>query len=251
MDDFGFHIITALRHIIFWSIPAIALLVVLRAHVVRVVLGSGEFSWTDTRLTAAVLAVLGLSLVAQAVYLLLVRAFYAGGNTKIPFLVTVFGSVLGIGFSYFLFMTYKTSESFTYFVEHLLRLAEVPGSEVLVLGLGYSAAMWIQTIVLGICAFRRFSLPARWLLPHVGRALIASLVGATSAYATLNFFSEGINETAFLGILIQGFFGGVMGIAGIVLTYFALRSPELHEIYMSFHSKVFKTDVVAPQEDIL
>src|SRR3989344_3840213 len=53
---FNMHVMTALRHIIFWSFPIIALVVVLRAQIVRVVLGSGAFDWNDTRLTAAVLA---------------------------------------------------------------------------------------------------------------------------------------------------------------------------------------------------
>jgi putative peptidoglycan lipid II flippase len=251
MEAFGHHIVTALRHILFWSIPTIALFVVLRAHVVRVVLGSGEFGWTDTRLTSAVLAILTLSLVAQAVYLLLVRSFYAAGNTRVPFIVTVFGSALTVGLSFFLYKTYLTSPELITSFESLLRLEGVAGSEIIVLALGYSLAVTVQTLVLGICAFVSFNLPTSWLVPHLFRSICAAIVGAAAAYVTLNFFREGINETAFLGILIQGFLGGVIGILGIVLTYFALKSPELHEIYASFHSKVFRTDVVAPQEDIL
>ena len=45
-DAFKSHIITALRHIIFWSLPAIALIVVVRAQLVRVVLGTGA-SWIN------------------------------------------------------------------------------------------------------------------------------------------------------------------------------------------------------------
>lgn len=87
-DQVGFNkqLITALRHIIFWSIPIVALVVVLRAHIVRVLLGSGEFDWSDTRLTAAVLAIFVVSLVAQAILLLLIRAFYAGGGPPCLFL---------------------------------------------------------------------------------------------------------------------------------------------------------------------
>ena len=99
-EKFALHVLTALRHIIFWSVPAIALILVLRAQLVRVVLGSGEFDWTDTRLTAAVLALLSLSLVAQAIYLVVVRAFYAGGRTRIPFYGTLIGSVLAIASAY-------------------------------------------------------------------------------------------------------------------------------------------------------
>lgn len=251
MDAFKLHIITALRHIIFWSVPAIGLLVVLRAHVVRVVLGSGEFNWADTRLTAAVLALLGLSLFAQAINLLLVRAFYAGGHTRTPFIVTLIGSLFAILFTLGLHFAFTNYPNFSSTLETLMRVKGVAGSEVMVLGLGYSVALILQTLVLLIYTIRRFTIPMQWFFPHVGRSSAAALVGAGAAYFTLNFFVGGINETAFLGILIQGALGGTIGICGVILTYYALHSPELREIYRSFHTKMFKTDIVAPQEDVL
>jgi putative peptidoglycan lipid II flippase len=251
MDIFRIHIVTALRHIIFWSLPAAALLIVLRAQVVRVIFGSGAFDWSDTRLTAAVLALLSLSLFAQAINLLIVRAFYAGGNTKIPFFVTFVGSIFAIGATYLLYSAHLNNPHFMDFLETLMRIEGVPGSEIILLGLTYSIAICFQTLVLIFFAVRLFGVPLAWCIPNISRALLASLCGALAAYTTLNFFVEGINEASFLGILIQGLLGGVVGIAGIVGTYYLLRSPELHEIYTSFHRRIFKTDVVAPQEDVL
>jgi putative peptidoglycan lipid II flippase len=60
--EFVAHIEGALRHIIFWSIPATVLIIVLRAHLVRAVLGAGAFDWSATRLTAAALALFVISL---------------------------------------------------------------------------------------------------------------------------------------------------------------------------------------------
>ncbi|MFM7088791.1 MAG: lipid II flippase MurJ, partial [Candidatus Paceibacterota bacterium] len=51
----------AANQIIFWSLPVAFLFIVLRAQIVRVILGSGFFSWDDTRLVAASLAVFSLS----------------------------------------------------------------------------------------------------------------------------------------------------------------------------------------------
>ena len=76
-------IITASRHIIFWSIPLMALVVVFRAHIVRVVLGSGAFDWADTRLTAAASGALYcLAYCASSDSLLFVRGYYAAGETR-------------------------------------------------------------------------------------------------------------------------------------------------------------------------
>lgn len=251
MEAFNLHIVTAMRHVIFWAIPVIALLIVLRAHIVRVVLGSGAFNWADTRLTAAVLALLVISMFAQAINLLTIRAFYAGGHTRIPFFVTLFGSFFTIGFTLFLHASYQLYPVFPQFLESLMRVEGVPGSEVMVLGLGYSISICLQTALALYFLVKKFEMPIRWIFVSIGRAFLAAVIGAYATYVTLNIFVEGINDTAFLGILIQGALGGIAGLIGVVGTYYVVRSPELKEIYKSFHSRIFKTNVVAPQEDVL
>src|SRR3989344_3124964 len=42
---------------LFWTIPATVFVIVLRAQLVRTILGSGAFDWEATRLTAAALAI--------------------------------------------------------------------------------------------------------------------------------------------------------------------------------------------------
>ena len=60
-------------------------MIVLRAQIVRAILGRGQFDWSATRLTAAALALFVLSLLAQSATFLISRAYYAIGNTKKPF----------------------------------------------------------------------------------------------------------------------------------------------------------------------
>src|SRR3989338_5965765 len=75
---------TAMRHILFWSMPSLVLFVVLRAQIVRTVLGSCAFDWGDTRLTAASLALFAASVVAQSISLLFTRGYYAAGKSRTP-----------------------------------------------------------------------------------------------------------------------------------------------------------------------
>ena len=65
MDEFKRHLKEAARAIVFWSLPVIFLFIVLRAQIVREILGSGSFSWDNTRLVAASLAIFSISVVAQ------------------------------------------------------------------------------------------------------------------------------------------------------------------------------------------
>jgi putative peptidoglycan lipid II flippase len=248
-DDKGFNlqVLTALRHIVFWSIPIVGLIVVLRAQIVRVLLGSGEFDWADTRLTAAILAIFVLSLIAQAGLLLLVRAFYAGGRTVLPLVIALVSSGFSIALAYFLKILYLQHPTWQRGLDELFRLNNVEGTEVLVLALAFTFGQFLQLAILLLVSIKIFKISYRPLFKICLQSILASLAGAVSAYATLAFVVDGINQETFIGILIQGLAAGVMGLWAIILVYSATGSKELKEIYISFQSKIFSTDVIAPQ----
>ncbi|MFN3693007.1 MAG: murein biosynthesis integral membrane protein MurJ [Candidatus Paceibacteria bacterium] len=245
------YVSTALRHIIFWSVPIAALVIVLRAQIVRVLLGSGSFNWEDTRLVAAALALFVLALLAQAVLLLLVRAFYAGGHTRAPLIVTALGTLLGTGSAFLLSQLFTKAPAFAALVVELLRLEGVVGVAVLMIPLGFLVGVLFELFCMLWFFAWRFSLPLRELLVSFVRALLAGIMGSLVAYLALAFVVEGVNQEKFLGIFIQGVAGGLFGVAGVIATYYILRSPELTEIAKSFKTRIWKTDVVAPQPDIL
>ena len=94
MDEFKNHLKSAARAIVFWSFPVIFLFIVVRAQIVRVILGSGSFSWENTRLVAASLAIFSVSILAQGMITLCSRAYYAIGNTKRPLVINLSCSIL-------------------------------------------------------------------------------------------------------------------------------------------------------------
>ncbi len=132
------HVMIPIRQIIFWSMPIIALFIVLRAQIVRVILGTGNFDWSDTRLTAATLAIFIISVVAQSIILLLIRAYYAAGWTWKPLWITAGTSILSIGLALIFKDIYLTYPSVQHFFDHLLRIENVSGSSVTMLALAYS-----------------------------------------------------------------------------------------------------------------
>lgn len=249
--EFNHQLLTALRHIIFWSVPIAALIIVLRAQIVRVLLGSGAFDWGDTRLTAAALALFVVSLIAQSILLLLIRAFYAGGKTFTPLWVALVSSAASVGLAIFFHATYATNEAFRHGVAAVFRLEGVSGIEVLMLTLAFVCGQFIQLIILMIVSVKSFCISYRPLIRLLAEALAAAIAGGFSAYAALLFVVDGINQETFIGISLQGLVAGVMGLTAVVLVYRVCKAPELFEIYRSFHSKIFKTDVIAPQPDAL
>jgi len=244
---FNLQLMTALRHILFWSIPIIGLVVVLRAHIVRVLLGSGEFDWSDTRLTAAVLAVFVVSLFAQAVQLLLVRAFYAGGRTFTPLLITIASSLVAVATAFAGLWYWQTNPVLQAAIATALRLESVPGSEILVLAAAFTFGQVIQIVLLILVARRSFGIELQSLGRLVVQSVTAMSAGAAAAYLTLQTVVEGINQNMFIGIALQGAVAGAAGITAIGVVYWLLQSQEMNETIASFRRRLFKTDVTKPQ----
>lgn len=88
------------KKVIFFVLPATVIFILLRAQIVRLVLGSGKFDWNATILTMETLGIFALSLLAQSLIPLLVRAFYALENTVTPFLIALISTFLNVTLSY-------------------------------------------------------------------------------------------------------------------------------------------------------
>jgi len=91
---------STIRQILFFIVPATILIIVLRAQIVRVVLGTGSFDWQDTILTMNTLGFFAISLFAQATIPVLVRVFYARHNSRTPFYLGLFSIAINIVLSF-------------------------------------------------------------------------------------------------------------------------------------------------------
>lgn len=89
------------RTILFLIIPAAMILFLLRAQAVRLILGYGYFSWSDTRQATDTLAFFAAGIIAQGLIPLLARAFYALENTRFPMWAAAVSVVIGIIGGYF------------------------------------------------------------------------------------------------------------------------------------------------------
>lgn len=233
-EEFVRHVEAALRHMIFWALPATVLIIVLRAHIVRTVLGGGAFDWSATRLTAAALALFVLSLLAQALYLLIARAYYAAGNSAKPLLLGAVNIVVSVSSALGLLYAFQGNDFFRAFVESLLRVPDVPGTAVLMLALGVSLGS-LAECALGLAFLSR---DFKLRLSGVGRLFFqsfsASVIGGACAYGTLQFFEPVVDTQTLLGIVSQGAVAGCAGLAAAALILWVLGSKELAEIAGTF-----------------
>jgi putative peptidoglycan lipid II flippase len=117
----------------------------------RVILGTGQFSWQDTRLTAASVALFVISLVTQGLVLLLVRGYYAAGNTKKPFLTNVSSSILVIVLAKLFIYIFNHNPEIISQLETLLRVKDVPGTVMLALPWLMPLAQLLILFLFGFC----------------------------------------------------------------------------------------------------
>ncbi len=242
---------TSTRFIIFWSLPFTALLIVLRAQIVRVLLGSGLFDWPATRLTAAAVALFILSSLFQSLSLLFMRGFYSAGHTKKPFYINLFSTGVLMAVTYALLEKFYASDAFRHFIASLLKVEDVAGSALLMLPLGFSIGTMLNGVLLWIFFEKEFRGFSKGLFGTLFQGLGASFVMGGVSYIGLNVFSRYIDITTLPGIFIQGFLSGLLGIVAGVLVLIALRSRELSDVWQSLHAKFWKSRVIATDPEIV
>lgn len=239
------------QHIIFWSLPAMTLLVVLRAQVVRVILGSGQFDWVATRLTAACVAMFSISIVAQGLIQLFIRAYYAGGRTKKPLWVNISSSLLTIVLAYTLTNFYASWPAFRDLVETIFRVRGLAGTSILMLPLAFTLGAIVNIILLLLMFKKDFKFEFWPLWATFGRTLVASLLGGAVCYQLLNWLDAFFDINTFLGIFAQGLFSGLVGVAAIIIALWLLGSQELRHLLISLRHKFWRVDVVRPEPEEL
>jgi putative peptidoglycan lipid II flippase len=247
-EEFTQYAEAALRHIIFWSVPCMIFMIVLRAQIVRTILGAGQFDWDATRLTAAALALFIISLLAQSGTFLISRAYYAIGNTKKPFYIGLADIGISIVSAVVLLQLFNNDLFFKNFIEALLRVNDIPGTSVLMLSLGYAFGS-IAEFLLGYVFFiNDFNIPHANFNRLFFETFSASVIGGAVSYVILSATGQVGTINTTIGIFAQGFGAGIVGIAVAVGLLWVLKSRELREVWGALRRKFADTPAVVAVE---
>ncbi|KKQ55184.1 MAG: Integral membrane protein MviN [Parcubacteria group bacterium GW2011_GWA2_38_13] len=224
-----------LRQILFFIIPSSAILIILRAQVVRVALGSGSFDWNDTRLTFDTLAFFVLSLFAQSLIPLISRALYALKDSMTPFYVGFVSTGLNIFLS-LIFVKYSS---------HI----GLEGEEIGALALAFSISSIFNVMVLWLLLkIKMGELDEASIFKSTLKIAIASFcMGAVVQglkYALEPFFGT----QTFIGVALQGGISGVVGIITYLTICVMLKSEEAIIFFSSIQKRLFKKYI--PRETI-
>jgi len=201
---------SSLRQILFFIIPSAALFIVLRAQIVRVILGTGRFDWSDTILTINALGFLTLGLFADSLNLLLIRGFFAIEDTKTPFYLGIFDTLVRVASAYF-----------------FSKYFGVAG-----IAIGFSLGCIVYTILLWIFLRRKVGgLDSKRIIYSLAKILFASILAGFAAYGALHVFASLVNMRTLIGIFTQGLVAGIVGIIVYAIAGFILKSEEMFSFW--------------------
>jgi putative peptidoglycan lipid II flippase len=231
MQEFSRVFFRTLRRILYFILPLSLLFILLRAQIVRVVLGSGVFDWEDTVLTYQVLGILALSLFAQSLLPLLSRAFYSMEDTKTPFFIALFAQAINVIVVALTFNTWG----------------------VYALALAFSISSVAQIALLFAVLKKRLHFSGIGSLEkNIGAILLATFLMGLSVQAVKQFWGDVVTDLdTFWEIFLQLIFAGGTGIGVYFLVSHWLHIEEFHDFQKKVYLRIFRrpSTLVASREE--
>jgi len=197
------------RQIVFLIVPAAVGLFLLRAQVVRLVLGTGKFDWEDTYYTAATLGLFCVGLIGQALVPLTARAFYALQDTKTPVFISILAVILNIS----------------------LCLLFVNLMGVVGLALAFSISSLFNLGLLYLMLHRRVKrLDDKAILITFLKSFTASVVMGLVIYGMLYLVAEIVNMQMAWGILVQASAAALAGFGVYMMIVWVWGCEEISAV---------------------
>lgn len=221
-EKFIDYLVHKIKKIIFLVVPISVLMIILRAQIVRIVLGTGNFDWHDTYYTAQVLGYFSLSLVFQCLVPLIARAFYALEDTKTPVITSMISFILNIILAII-----------------LSRSMGIEG-----IAIAFSLSSMVNLILLFLVLNKKFrQFKKHKLNIFIFKVLLSSFFMGVMTYLVRHFASLGVNMDKFIGIALQFLVSFTLGVIVYFIFSIIMKIPEaemLKKYYSKFETYLLK-----------
>lgn len=175
-EEFKSTFINSFNQMLYLVLPISVLILILRIPLVRLVFGASKFDWPATVLTGQTLAYFSISIFAQALITIVLRAFYAKHDTKTPLIVGAISTGILILASYIFIL--------------------VLGWGVESLGIAFSISSILQLVVLFLIlekrvgGFKKAALFTSW-----AKFFISSFLTAFALYIPIKLLDQLVFDT--------------------------------------------------------
>ncbi len=193
--------------VIFLTVPAAAIAIVMRGYIVRLLFGFGD------QVTADALGWLALSIVSQSVFFLIARVFYSLEDTKTPLFASLASIVLNIGLSIVLSKVFGVSG----------------------LAMALSITTTVELIVLMLLLRRKIGRYGLVSIFSQGvRVTLASLLMATVMYGLVSRVLPLLRGDA--GFMVVGTKFAIISAGGLAVYFLAAKALKVGETDMALGS---------------
>lgn len=201
-----------IRQILFLIIPMAVLFLLLRAQIIRVIYGTGQFDWQDTILTANVLGFLAFNLIFESLIPFLARSFYSQKDTKTPVIIGCFCILFNIVACLFFVKSFQTP----------------------IYGLVFSFTLANFFNLIFLLFFLRKKtkrLDGTKILKSLWKIIFACFLMIVAIQGVKHFVASLVDMQTFWGVFIQGTIAGLFGILVFLIIAWFLKSEELRNIF--------------------
>ncbi len=194
----------SVRKVLFFIIPISFLTFILRGQIVRLVLGTGRFDWSDTRLTAASLGIFAFSLFANALTHLLIRAYFSFQDTKTPVYVSLLGVAVNVALAFAFVFLLSNPGAFRDGIVYFLRLESLKNIEVLAFPMAFFFSTASQLIALYLILEKRIGgLRRKEIFDSGIRILGSSIIMVIISFITLRLMIRVVVLDTFWNVFFQ------------------------------------------------
>ena len=235
---------SSFNQILYLVLPITAVFFVLRAQIIRLILGTGQFGWVDTRLTAAALGIFAFSVFAQSLVPLISRAFYSLNDTRTPVSISLISIGLNIALSFGFVWVLNNDNLFSQLFSDIFRLGGIKKFAVLGLPLAFSLSNIFNFAVL-IRFFNKKSkaLNIQHVLKSVYKIMISCILMVIVIYGCLRVLDLFFDTQTFLGLFLQTAISALVGAGVYFIISWLYKLPES----ISFMKRIFRKGYDAEQ----
>lgn len=225
-ERFTNYFMRALKAIVYMMLPMSVLFYLLSNQIVRLILGSGKFNIFDTSRAGQTLAAFAFALVFEAALALIIKAFFAQKNTRLPMYASLIAMVASVALGYLFSRVYGVAG----------------------LALGLAAGNLLSAVYLIYYLNKKFiTIDFGALFKFIGKAVIATLITGIVTYILLKITYNLLDLRRFFGVLWQTLIAGGGGILAFAIFSKWLKIEEFNLIISNLFSR-FKPSQEAPYD---